>query len=103
MLGPVVWQIPAGNDRRQWYFVVGSGGPDGFRCDQIAFEDEDLATKIRAAIQLRMWQLEKPIVVHDFEDELEMAKWCENIWPSVKTTDIRRSIEAERKTPSEAR
>ena len=74
MLGPVVWQIPAGNDRRQWYFVVGSGGPDGFRCDQIAFEDE-----------------------------LEMAKWCENIWPSVKTTDIRRSIEAERKTPSEAR
>jgi hypothetical protein len=96
MLGPVVWQIPAGSDRQQWYFVVGSGGRDGFWCDQLGGTGKADTAKIREAVRLRLLQ-SPPIVVHDFDDELEMAKWCEAIWPCAMTTEIRTTIEAERR------
>jgi len=38
----------------------------------------------------------RPCVMHDFDDELEMAKWAEAAWPCAKSTRIRKSIEAER-------
>jgi hypothetical protein len=96
MLGPVVQQMPSGSAIRQWCFVVASGGPQSFRYDQISAPGEDLADEIRRAIQLHMMKLAKPVIVHDFDDELAMAKWCETIRRCATTTDIRRAIEPER-------
>jgi hypothetical protein len=37
-----------------------------------------------------------PCVLHDFDDELRLAKLAEILWPCAKITGIRQSIEAER-------
>jgi hypothetical protein len=47
------------------------------------------------AIRLRIAQFAKPFIVHDFDDELAMAKCGEAIWPLAKIMDLRRAIEAE--------
>jgi hypothetical protein len=39
----------------------------------------------------------RPLVIMDFDDEFEMAKWCEAVWPGPDTSGIRRAIEAERR------
>lgn len=93
VIGPVVWEpIAAG---RQWYFVIASGSPDGFRVDRLAADDKPLAERARAALLIEMMQ-RRPVVVHDMADELDMARWCAAIWPGQKTAAILASIEGER-------
>jgi hypothetical protein len=69
-----------------------------FRVDQIQAPDRDEAERLRAAVIAVLVQ-QPPIVVHDCDDELEMARWCEALWPSEKTTTIRQRIELERAAP----
>jgi hypothetical protein len=97
LLGPVVWEIKQGSDLRQWYFMIASGGPEGCRVDQIVADDEAETECLRNALHFRLLQ-HRPIVIHDFDDELEMAKWAETIWPSPETRQIRSGIQAERST-----
>jgi hypothetical protein len=37
-----------------------------------------------------------PLVIVEANDELEMARWCESLWPSEKTSRLRRAVEAEK-------
>lgn len=92
VLSPVVWQQDA--DRRRWYFTVASGSE--FRVDQIVADNRTMAERLRKALVVALTR-RKPIVIHDFDDELEMARWCEAIWPCPKTREIRAGIELERR------
>ncbi len=38
----------------------------------------------------------RPVVLHTFDDELDMARWCEKMWPGETITGIRKDIERER-------
>jgi hypothetical protein len=91
MMGPLVWR-----DDDRWYFVICGGDRNGFRIDKIVVgDDREIGERCRSSVHLELLQ-RPPLVLHDFDDELEMAKWCEAIWPSEKTRQIRTSIEEER-------
>jgi hypothetical protein len=91
VVGPVVW-IPA-DQGRLWYFCIATG-PD-FHVDQFAATDEAFADECRWALIAHLAK-RRPIVVHDMGDELQMAQWCEVIWPCAETHRIRAGIERER-------
>ncbi len=94
IVGPVVWR-PNEAGRRQWYFVLASGDP-GFFSVMVGFgDDAELADQCRASA-LVAFLMRKPIVVHDMDDELAMARLCEAIWPCAKTRKVRAGIQAER-------
>jgi hypothetical protein len=98
-VGTVVWGIDPGSDTRHWYFVVGStsADPDApWRVDQlkIAQDDKAQAEWRRNALWMALMQ-RKPIVVHDFDDELEMARWSVAICPCEKTRTILAGLEQE--------
>jgi hypothetical protein len=90
-LGPIVWGIDPVSDTRHWYFVIGSIDTKGeLRIDQfkIAADDRDLAERCRADLWLELIQ-RRPIVLHDFDDELALAQWSEAICPGERSTSIR--------------
>jgi hypothetical protein len=95
VIGPVVWELVG--DLRRWYFVVASADRKGARFDQLACPNETLAKEFRFAIYMTLLLQKPAIIIHDMDDELEMARLCETIWPSRKTTKIRADIEAERR------
>jgi len=35
-------------------------------------------------------------VIHDCDDELQMARLCEILWPCERITDLRKAVERER-------
>ena len=37
-----------------------------------------------------------PMVLHEFDDELRFAEFCEAMWPCERTTRIRAGVEPER-------
>jgi hypothetical protein len=94
LLGPIVWE-PKGDDGKRWYFVVATGDDNGAHFDQLGSQERELAERLRASLIVALIQ-ERPLVIHDTDDELEMARWCEAIWPSEKTRRVRAGIEAER-------
>lgn len=89
VLGPVVL---APDDSP--YFSVGMAQPGGafYLCCVEGDEDD------RVAIALGF--VDKPVVICETDDELQMARTCETLWPCTRTLQIRRDIEAERKTQS---
>ena len=93
MVGPIVWE-PDNDGGQRWYFVLASGAREGARLDCIKSPKMALVEKFRAALYGALIA-ERPIVVHDFDDELEMARWVEATWPSPKTRKIRADMEAE--------
>jgi hypothetical protein len=73
------------------YFIVGSVDECGeFHCDQIIGGEDDRLALLAALVTLR------PLVIHDFDDELQMARFCESVWPCAKITRIRAQLEQER-------
>jgi hypothetical protein len=97
-IGPLVWGIEPGHDTKHWYFIVGSADARGnFRTDQLKIEKDDkaLAEETRAALMLVFIE-RRPVVMHDFDDELAMARYCEALWPCDKTHRLRASVEQER-------
>jgi hypothetical protein len=96
VIGPVVWQLKG--DMRQWYFVVASADEGIIRLDQMASDTKTLAQEFRDVLYVTLIQEKQPIIVHDINDELEMARLCETLWPSPKIRKIRADIEAERRS-----
>jgi hypothetical protein len=91
LIGPVV-RTP-GTSPRHYHFMVAGADADGtFRVDQIAADDRHEAERLRAAVITALGR-RPPIVVIDLDDELEMARLCEALWPSEKTTTIRQRVE----------
>jgi len=100
-IGPLVWGIDPGHDKRHWYFVVASIGAKGnLRLDQIKtpVDNRDLAHEARTDLMAALIR-RRPCVITDFDDELEMAKWAEALAPSERTTRIRTNLERERAAP----
>ena len=94
VVGPVQWHPHAEGPR--WYFMVATCGPDGFRCDKLDVEgDADEADDVRAALFGALIQ-RRPLVVHDTDDELYMARLCETLWPGERITRLRQGVELER-------
>lgn len=50
---------------------------------------------MRAALILEFIS-RRPIVMHDFDDELRFIRYCEAVWPCPKTSRLRAEIERER-------
>jgi hypothetical protein len=96
-ISPLVWVIEAGCDTRTWLFHVGSASSAGkFRMD--AFQcraDRDLAERSRIAMMVE-FAGRGPVVIHEFDDELRFAEFCETMWPCERTTRIRVDVERER-------
>jgi hypothetical protein len=97
IFGPIVWTIEPGSDARNWYFTVASvSAKNELRIDQfIAKDDRQLAERVRVALTMELTQ-RKPMVLHYFDDELEMARCCEAICPGERATSIRAGIERDR-------
>jgi hypothetical protein len=95
LIGPVAW-IPAAG-KRLWRFTIATADDKaGFGVDIVGDEDEDLIKAIHRDVELALVQRKTPVVVHVFADELEMARWCNAIWPCEKGSDLVAAIEAER-------
>jgi hypothetical protein len=96
LLGPVSWQPTGPDGERQWYFIGISGDRGGARIDKLAISGEQALTEeMRSALFMALVE-ERPLVIHDFGDELELARMMETIWPSAQATEIRTAIEGER-------
>jgi hypothetical protein len=94
-ISPLVWQ-PNPTADRSWYFIVASGkDPNHFSMLQVtAGNDEDFASEIRSTLLISL--VGQPIVVHDFDDELEFTRWCTAIWPCDKSRQIHDDLKRER-------
>jgi hypothetical protein len=94
VIGPLTWQPSDGVVAKRWYFVVATSGTEGFRCDMTTVEAEhrvEMRMQVMAEFVRR-----RPLVIHDVDDELEMARLCEMLWPGPRITAIRKAIEEER-------
>lgn len=100
VIGPVVWDIPHGSDTRQWYFITASVQADNdlHICRIIDKDGSKAAKRIRADLMLELIN-RRPTIIHDFNDEAEMARFCEALCPSDRTRRIREGIERERADP----
>jgi hypothetical protein len=78
---PVVWHPTDGS----------TAGPDkAWRADRIMGGEEDRNILLMALASRR------PLVIHDMDDELQAAKFCEVLWPGERITNVRKGIEIER-------
>jgi len=91
MLGPVCWS-PGPDDTRKYYFIVGTFPP--FRLMEIDGHDEANAVAGRAALTLGLMQC-PPLLLHDFDSEYEMAKFCARAFPSPRTRQTLEDFERE--------
>jgi hypothetical protein len=88
VIGPLVER----EDQPHPYFTIAtSEAKRGFRCDQISINSPEL----RALVVLALMQ-RRPLVIHDTDDELYMARLCEALWPGERITTLRKQIERER-------
>src|SRR5579859_6595427 len=96
-IGPLVWDIKPGHDTKHWYFHAASADTAGrFHVDRLTVgNDQRLGEEARSALMQRLIE-RAPLVLHDFDDELMMARFCEDIWPCDKTRRLRTSLEQER-------
>jgi hypothetical protein len=91
-LGPLVRQPVNGGSAKRWYFVAGSADEASeFHVGQIIVNGDDDRFALLAELVAY-----RPLVVHDFDDELVMARFCEAIWPCPKASRIRKKLERER-------
>jgi hypothetical protein len=91
VIGAVCWRPTDGSAGRYTYFVIATcDSRCQFRCDQIIGDENERARILMALVP------RKPLIVHDEDDELYMAKLRETPWPGDRITNLRKSIEAER-------
>lgn len=94
-VGPLSWQPSDGTAGRVWYFLIAtSEARRGFRVDQVTVNGESEDERLRVLLEFA--QRRPPLVIHTFDDELDMARWCEILWPGERITKIRENMERER-------
>ena len=90
LVGPIVRGEP------YFYFVTGCATVGGaFHLAQLGAADRGLAEAWRHGLLAELIQ-HRPIVIHDFDDELEMARWAAVICPGEKTARILAALRRER-------
>jgi hypothetical protein len=90
VVGPVLFH-PDGSLRR--YFIIATCGSEGFRCEQIIVTRPEDKTAVLSELAKR----QPPLVIHDMNDELAMARLCEELWPGENIKRLRVALEAERR------
>src|SRR5215471_8497763 len=82
MFGPVLY-LPGPNGERtqDWYFIVASGDADNeIQITRIDIDSDLDPREQRERIKGAVVAVQRPMLLHDFEDELEFARWCEAAW-----------------------
>lgn len=91
--GPAVTDL---EEPGMFYFVLVSGTPHrDCHIDQLRSDTSRLIRRLRQAVLVAVVARRHPVVLHEFDDELGLAKFCETIWPE-KFASIREHMEAER-------
>jgi hypothetical protein len=73
------------------YVMVCTGDADEqMHCDQIICHDE----AGRSALMLALCN-HRPVIIHNMDDELDMVKWCDTLWPGDKTRRLISAVETE--------
>lgn len=96
-VGPTVKRATGDGWAPPWYFVIASGGPDftdTFFCHAMGGKDQTLLDELRSLFCAKL--ISRHLVVHVFDDELDMARWCSRIWPGETPFKVLRTMEAER-------
>ena len=83
---------PSWVDKRSYFNIATGGAQQEFRCD-LVYANAASRRGIITTLARR-----KPLVVTVVEDELEMAKVCEALWPGEVVTRLREAVEAERRS-----
>jgi hypothetical protein len=94
VVGPLCWQPSDGLAAKRWYFCIATGDPvQGFRHDAVTVRSDspemDRQSVIAELINRR------PIVIHDTDDEIGLARLCEALWPCERATQLRMAVERE--------
>jgi hypothetical protein len=93
VVGPIVHHP---SDDKLWYFIVATADEaKQFRCDQMIYTADEIKALRRDFVAAAH---QRPsLVIHDIDDELNMAKLCETLWPGQRITALRQAVEAERR------
>jgi hypothetical protein len=82
MVGPILTNEDIGLDKR--YIVVATSQKgSGFGCDRLIFGSQEDAELFRRQFMLELCS-RPPLVVHYFDDELDIAMRCNAAWPCEK-------------------
>lgn len=96
LLGPVVWD-PDRNSRRS-YFIIGVPERKRWHFERIGGEGHAELEAFRTALLMALAR-HRPIVLHDLDDELRLARLADAILPTEQTAALCREIAAEREHP----
>jgi hypothetical protein len=101
----VVWRPSDGTASRYWYVIIctsHNGEPYITKIDLPPCDDHDGAIAEQARLMFEIaaaaTKAKNPVIVHTFDAELDMAKWCEKLWPCPRMTKLRETVEAEQRT-----
>ena len=85
MLGPTVER-----DGESYFIICGHDG------DRLWVERVETDEGGRSLLAGEVVVTARGLIVHTFEDELDMATWCAAVWPSDEAKGLVNMIEAER-------
>lgn len=91
-VGPCVWESSDGTAARVWYFMICRTSKKGFDCIRI-----DGVEPARASVVAGLIAAQPPLVVHAFEHEVDMIRFCALQWPSETMEAVRKTVEADYK------
>ncbi|MGO8910329.1 MAG: hypothetical protein ACLQDM_13565 [Bradyrhizobium sp.] len=74
------------------YFDVATSGRKQYRSIRIDVENDNDRALLIAALRA----MHPPLTIHEVDDELEMLRGCEALWPGERVTKIRQHVEDER-------
>ena len=93
MIGPMISRPSFDASMLIPYFDVATSGRKQYRSIRIDVEnDNDRALLIAALLSIQ-----PPLTIHIVDDELEMLRRCETLWPGELVTGIRQRVEDKRR------
>jgi hypothetical protein len=91
LVGPLVFQPSDGTAAAVRYMMVCTGDEEKeFHCDRVFCHDEEGRADLISALT------HPGFVINLMDDELEMARLCEALWPCEKISRLKTALEAER-------
>ena len=96
-VGPICWLPKDGLKDKIWYFRTAvCDRRRGFVSDEVHSENRADIDALRNTILMGLMARKPPLIIHRFDDELDMVRFCETLWPGEKVTKIREAVERER-------